>query len=99
MPPRRSSHLVVAILAVALIQVISARADATCGNVPDSRLNTLIKLLAPPPCDDCDETKAEIKELMQMQEARTPAEQEHAKADITISIPRFLEGGNIRRAR
>jgi acid phosphatase (class A) len=33
---------------------------------------------------------------MQMQEARTPAEQEHAKADITISIPRFLEGGNIK---
>lgn len=96
MPSRRSPHLVVAILAVAFSQVSSARADATCGNVPNSRLNTFIKLLAFPPCDDCDETKAETKELMQMQEARTPAEQEHAKADITISIPRFLEGANIK---
>jgi acid phosphatase (class A) len=96
MPQRRSSHLVVAILAVALSQVHAARADATCGNVPDSRLNTLIKLLAPPPCDDCDETKAEVKELTQIQEARTPAEQEHAKADITISITRFFEGANIK---
>ena len=96
MPPRRPWHLVLAILAAALSQVNSARADATCGNVPDSRLNTFIKLLASPPCDDCDETKAELKELTQMQEARTPAEQEHAKADITISIPRFLEGANIK---
>ena len=32
---------------------------------------------------------------MQTQEARTPAEQDHAKADITISIPRLLEGANI----
>jgi acid phosphatase (class A) len=96
MPPRRTWQLALALFAVALFQPQSARADAPCGNVPDSHLNSLIKLLAPPPCDDCDETKAEMKELMQMQEARTPAEQEHAKADITISIPRFLEGANIK---
>ena len=96
MPPRRSWHFVLAMLASAFSQAHSARADATCGNVPDSRLNTFIKLLASPPCDDCDESKAEVRELMQMQEARTSAEHEHAKADITISIPRFLEGANIK---
>jgi len=96
MPPHRSWHLVLAIVTTALTQVHAARADAPCGNVPDSRLNTFIKLLAAPSCDDCDQTKAELKELTQMQQARTPAEQEHATADITISIPRFLEGANIK---
>ena len=96
MPPHRSWHLVLAIVTTALTQIHGARADAPCGNVPDSRLNTFIKLLAPPSCDDCDQTKAELKELTQMQQARTPAEQEHATADITISIPRFLEGANIK---
>ena len=93
---RHSWHFVLAILAAVLSQVHSARADAACGNVPDSRLNTFIKLLASPSCDDCEETKAEVNELTRMQEARTPAEQEHAIADITISIPRFLEGANIK---
>src|SRR5262249_20668660 len=31
-----------------------------------------------------------------IQEARTPAEQDHAKADITISLARFLDGADIR---
>jgi acid phosphatase (class A) len=70
--------------------------DKSCARGPADHTTALIKLLSPPPCDDCDETKAELKELTQMQEARTPAEQEHAKADITISIPRFLEGANIK---
>lgn len=60
---RHSWHFVLAILAAVLSQVHSARADAACGNVPDSRLNTFIKLLASPSCDDCEETKAEVKEL------------------------------------
>ena len=93
MPPR---HLVLAALALALIGAQSARAVAACGNVSESRLNTFIKLLEAPPCDGCDETKAELDELTQIEKTRTPAEQEHATADITISIPRFLEGANIK---
>ena len=59
--PTRSRHLVFAALAVALSGGYATRAAATCGKVSDSRLNTFIQLLAPPPCDDCDETKAELK--------------------------------------
>jgi len=91
----RSWRRAIAMLIFAVSQAPLAFADAGCGKVPDSRLNTLMKLLAAPPCDECDQTKAELKELTQIQEARTPAEQQHATADITISIPRFLEGANI----
>ena len=63
MSPHRLWHLVLAVLIAAFTQAQCARADAPCGNVPDSRLNTFIKLLAPPTCDDCDQTKAELEEL------------------------------------
>ncbi len=89
-------YLVFAALAVALIGVHSAYAGTTCGDIHESRLNTFIKLLAAPPCDDCGETRAELEELTQIEKTRTPVEQEHATADITISIPRFLEGANIK---
>ena len=88
---RRSPSLALALMAV-LWAPLSARAEApSCGSISDSRSNVFIKLIMPPPCDDCEETKAELKELAQIQDARSPAEQDHAKADITISLARFLD--------
>jgi acid phosphatase (class A) len=93
---RRSPSLVLAVMA-ALWAPLSARAEAPrCGSISDSRSNVFIKLIMPPPCDDCEETKAELKELAQIQDARSPAEQDHAKADITISLARFLDGAEIK---
>lgn len=93
---RRSPSLALALMAV-LWAPLSARAEApSCGSISDSRSNVFIKLVMPPPCDDCEETKAELKELAQIQDARSPAEQDHARADITISLARFLDGAEIK---
>ena len=69
---RRSPSLALALMAV-LWAPLSARAEApSCGSISDSRSNVFIKLIMPPPCDDCEETKAELKELAQIQDARSP---------------------------
>ena len=55
----------------------------------------LVNMLQPPPCEACEETKAELAELEGLERARTPAEEEHARQDATRSIARFLEGAGI----
>ena len=41
----------------------------------------LVSLLQPPPCETCEETKAELGELSALEQARTPAQTEHAARD------------------
>ncbi len=82
---------------ISLCWPISASADdKSCTRGPEDHATAFIKLLSSPPCDECEETKAELKELSQIQDARTSAEEEHAKADIEISLARFLAGADIK---
>jgi acid phosphatase (class A) len=55
----------------------------------------LVKMLQPPPCETCEETKAELAELAALEGARTPEEENRAKQDLKRSIARFLEGAGI----
>lgn len=55
----------------------------------------LVGLLQPPPCETCEETKAEIDELAALEQARTPEQVEHAARDAGRTLPRFLEGAGI----
>jgi acid phosphatase (class A) len=93
----RASSFVAFTLAAALCAPVEARAEQlACPAVADAPANVLIKLLAPPPCDTCEETKAELAELNQLEASRTPDETKHATDDITISVPRFLDGAGIK---
>ncbi len=55
----------------------------------------LVSLLQPPPCEACEETKAELDELADLERARTPAQANRAGADVQRSVGRFLEGAGI----
>jgi acid phosphatase (class A) len=98
MPSCRAPSLISFIIAAALCATITvARAETqACPAVSAGPNNVLIKLLAPPPCDDCEQTKAELAELNQIEASRTEAETKHATDDITISVPRFLDGADIK---
>ncbi|MFT3733114.1 MAG: phosphatase PAP2 family protein [Hyphomicrobium sp.] len=56
----------------------------------------MIKLLSPPPCDSCEQTKSEIEELRTLQRDRTEAQVQHALADYTISVAQFIEGAGMK---
>lgn len=55
----------------------------------------LVGLLQPPPCESCEETRAELGELAALEQARTPEQSEHAAKDAERSLPRFLQGAGI----
>jgi acid phosphatase (class A) len=55
----------------------------------------LVSLLQPPPCETCEETKAELDELAALEHSRTLEQAEHAARDAERSLPRFLEGTGI----
>lgn len=83
-----------AILFVCLGAPFSAFAEGLSCAAPPA--DPLIKLLSPPPCDSCAETKAELEELQTLQHGRSDAEAKHALADYDISLSRFLEGADIK---
>ena len=83
-----------AILVVCLGVPFSAFAEDLSCPVPPA--DPLIKLLSPPPCDSCAETKAELEELQTLQHSRSDAEAKHALADYDISLTRFLDGAEIK---
>ena len=55
----------------------------------------MVKLLSPPPCETCPQTKTEIEVLAQLERERTPEQQSHVTADVKMSVERFLEGAGI----
>jgi len=55
----------------------------------------LVGLLQPPPCESCEEAKAELAELADLERARTKEEEDHAKDDVKRTVARFLEGARI----
>ena len=50
----------------------------------------LSAMLLPPPCDECEETKAELAELMDLQKMRNPDRATHALGDQKKGIRHFL---------
>jgi acid phosphatase (class A) len=74
----------------------SSFATAEDRSCPVPPADPLVKLLAPPPCDACAETKAEIEELQGLQHDRTDAQAKHAKDDYEISVARYLIGADIK---
>jgi acid phosphatase (class A) len=66
------------------------------GSCPKPMDDPLVKLLAPPPCDSCAETKAELDELHAIESSRSDAQSKHALADYTISVARFIEGADMK---
>ncbi|HZV20871.1 MAG TPA: phosphatase PAP2 family protein [Hyphomicrobiales bacterium] len=55
----------------------------------------IVKLLSPPPCETCEETKAELDELAGLEQARTKEQEKHVSQDLERSVARFLAGANI----
>jgi acid phosphatase (class A) len=55
----------------------------------------LVKLLPPPPCETCEETKAELAELASLEHSRTPEQEIAAIEDAKGSVARFIEGAGI----
>jgi acid phosphatase (class A) len=55
----------------------------------------LVKLLPPPPCEACEETKAELDELVSLEKARTDEQANRAREDVERSVSRFLAGAGI----
>ena len=55
----------------------------------------IVNLLAPPPCETCAETKAEMDELAGLERERTPEQESRVAADVKRSVDRFLDGAGI----
>ncbi|MBS0252364.1 MAG: phosphatase PAP2 family protein [Proteobacteria bacterium] len=82
-----------AFVACAMVPMTLSAEEASC---PKPTTDPLVKLLSPPPCDSCAQTKVELDELQTLQRNRTEAQAEHAHADYKISVARFVEGADIK---
>lgn len=90
-PGKRSSGAIF-LAAVLAAAVPGPLLGAECAGGSDE---PMVALLQPPPCEDCEETKAELDELETLERARTPEQAAHAASDAERSLPRFLEGAHI----
>ncbi|MBS0234908.1 MAG: phosphatase PAP2 family protein [Proteobacteria bacterium] len=82
-----------AILIVGLLLSLPVSAEEL--NCPTPSSDPLLKLLSPPPCDSCTQTRLELEELQTLQRNRSEAQAKHALADYKISVARFIEGAGI----
>jgi acid phosphatase (class A) len=74
-----------------LIAAPAASAEECTGHSSEP----LVGLLQPPPCETCEETKAELAELAALEQSRTPEQADHAGKDAERSLARFLAGAGI----
>src|SRR5690242_2622050 len=79
--------LVLVLVAAVLVCGSASAAERSCPNPEPVPLSVL---LLTPPCDRCNETRAELSELRALEKSRTPAQAEHAVGDYERSIERFL---------
>ena len=77
---------------LALFSLPAAAADPSC---PDPAV-PLSVLLMPPPKSDSAQTKAELQELLRLQESRTPDQAKHVRDDDHRTLERFLGGIGIK---
>lgn len=80
------------VLGVLLVLCAPALEARECPGKSDA---PIVRLLQPPPCETCEETKAEMAELESLERARTPEQEKHVAADLKRSVERFLDGGGI----
>ncbi len=91
MAARRAIEIMVTLLILLFLYPAGAFAQVCAGHTDEP----LVSVLQPPPCESCEETKAELDELAQLEKTRTPAQEAHARLDIKRSVSRFLEGAGI----
>jgi acid phosphatase (class A) len=70
----------------------TAAAEPSC---PDPAV-PVAALLMPPPGPDSAQTKAELRELLRLQESRTSQQVEHVRGDDHRTVERFLQGMGIK---
>ena len=87
---RESHSVALALLVFVVLMTVSVSGLAEERSCPRPEPVPLSVLLLAPPCDSCDETQAELAELLALQKSRTPEEAEHAKGDHNRSVGRFL---------
>ncbi|MFA5955016.1 phosphatase PAP2 family protein [Hyphomicrobium sp.] len=90
---RKTMSFGVLLVACLVAPIALSAEELSCPTPPD---DPLVKLLSPPPCDRCAETKGEIEELQTIEHNRSDAAAKHALADYEISTTRFLEGADIK---
>jgi acid phosphatase (class A) len=91
----RNRHRVCALPVALLLPLVGlefAAADPSC---PDPAV-PVAALLMPPPKYDSVQTRAELQELLRLQEQRTPQQVEHVRGDDHRTVERFLGGMNIK---
>jgi acid phosphatase (class A) len=74
----------------ALVWVASVPALAEEPLCPRVDAVPLMAMLLPPPCDACEETRAELAELFILQKTRSSDQANHASGDQKRSVDRFL---------
>jgi acid phosphatase (class A) len=84
--------LLPAALLLLLVGLEFAAADPSC---PDPAVPIAALLMAPPKHDSA-QTRAELQELLRLQESRTSQQVEHVKGDDHRTVERFLGGMNIK---
>ncbi len=82
-----------AVVVVALF--VNAQASAAESSCPEVNV-PLSALLMPPPKPNSAETKAELHELLRLQNLRTLDQAQHASADHKRTLARFLDGAGIK---
>ncbi len=91
-PVRKAGVGAIVLAGIFLIGCPRAAPAAECLGRSDE---PLVGLLQPPPCETCEETKAELDELAALEQARTSEQAQHVARDAERSLPRFLEGTGI----
>lgn len=89
---RHRMHLLPAVLLPLLVSLEMAAADPSC---PDPAVSLAALLMAPPKHDGA-QTKAELQELLRLQELRTSQQIEHVRGDDHRTVERFLGGMGIK---
>ena len=91
---KRNRHRVCLLVPALLLMLagLKAAAEPSC---PDPAV-PVAALLMPPPKHDSAQTKAELQELLRLQESRTSQQVEHVRGDDRRTVERFLHGMGIK---
>jgi acid phosphatase (class A) len=91
----RNRHRVCLLPAALLLLLVDPEFAAAHPSCPDPAV-PIASLLMPPPKHDSAQTRAELQELLRLQESRTSQQIEHVKGDDHRTVERFLGGMNIK---
>jgi acid phosphatase (class A) len=91
----RGRHRVCLLPAALLLLLVGLEFSAADPSCPDPAV-PVAALLMPPPKHDSAQTRAELQELLRLQESRTSQQVEHVRGDDHRTVERFLGGMNIK---